>query len=240
MNIAAIPNSSMRDRDITVVKLGGSLAGSVHLAGWLDALSTCGGVAVIVPGGGPFADAVRAAQSKMGFDDAAAHAMALLAMQQFGLALANLRPGFRAAGSTAAIRGVLREGKVPEWAPAAMVLRASDIPPSWDVTSDSLAAWLAGRFGARRLVLVKHGAPDSAVSAADLATRGAVDPAFPRFLEASGAQAFIVPPEAHAAAGAAIPAGGTPGVPIDLPAPDTKGLHSSPWPRSRHRAGAGP
>jgi len=122
-----------------------------------------------------------------------------------------------------------------------MVLRASDISPSWDITSDSLAAWLAGRFGVRRLVLVKHGAaPDGPVSAADLAARGVVDPAFPRFLAASGAQAFIVAPEAHAAAGAAIRTGGTVGTRIDLQQQDATGLHSSPWPRLRRRAGAGP
>ncbi len=231
----------MRDRDITVVKLGGSLAGSEHLIRWLDALATCGGRVILVPGGGAFSDAVRAAQATMGFDDAAAHAMALLAMEQFGLALANLRPGFTVAASAAAIRRVLRDGNVPVWAPAAMVLRASDISPSWDITSDSLAAWLAGRFGVRRLVLVKHGAaPDGPVSAADLAARGVVDPAFPRFLAASGAQAFIVAPEAHAAAGAAIRTGGTGGTRIDLQQQDATGLHSSPWPRLRRRAGAGP
>jgi len=230
----------MHPTDITVIKLGGSLAGSVHLAGWLDALAACGGRAIVVPGGGPFADAVRAAQAEIGFDDAAAHHMALLAMEQFGLALAGLRPGLTVAASATAIEQALDEGRVPIWAPAEMMLEVKDIPASWDVTSDSLAAWLAGHVGARRLLLVKHGAPEWPAAAADLAARGVTDPAFPRFLADSGADAFIAPPEAHAAAGAAIRTGGTPGARIDLQQRDTKGLHSSPWPRSRHRAGAGP
>ena len=33
---------------------------------------------IVVPGGGPFADAVRASQAEIGFDDAAAHEMAML------------------------------------------------------------------------------------------------------------------------------------------------------------------
>lgn len=231
----------MRGSDITVVKLGGSLAGSAHLGGWLGALAACGGRAIVVPGGGPFADAVREAQARMGFDDAAAHAMALRAMEQFGLALTSLRPGFRIAGSVAAIGRSLRDGEVPVWAPAAMVLREKDIPASWEVTSDSLAAWLAGRIGAKRLLLVKHGgALQGPASAADLAARGVVDPAFPRFLADCGAEAFIAPPEAHGAAGTAIRSGGTPGARVDLHDRDTKGLHSTPWPRSRRRAGAGP
>lgn len=231
----------MRGSDITVVKLGGSLAGSDHLAGWLDALAACGGRAAIVPGGGVFADAVRSAQPRLGFDDAAAHAMALLAMEQYGLALASLRPGFRMAASPAAIRRTLREKRVPIWAPAAMVLGAADVPASWDVTSDSLAAWLAGHIGARRLLLVKHGAAfDGPVSTFDLAARGMVDPALPRFLAGCGAQAWIAPPEDYAAAGAAIRAGEDAGVRLTLHEPHTTRLESTPWPRSRLRAGAGP
>jgi 5-(aminomethyl)-3-furanmethanol phosphate kinase len=35
-------------------------------------------------------------------------------------------------------------------------LRVADpLPHSWDVTSDSIAAWVAGSLGARQLVLVK-------------------------------------------------------------------------------------
>jgi len=229
----------MRRRDITVVKLGGSLAGSPHLALWLDALAACGGRAVIVPGGGPFADAVRLAQPKMGFGDAAAHRMALLAMEQFGLVLASLQPKLSVAASAAAILRVLQADAVPIWSPAAMALRATEIPANWDVTSDSLAAWLAGRLGAGRLLLVKHGKwSNGPVRAADLVARGIVDRAFPRFLADSGAAASIASPQAHAAAARAIRSGGNLGVRIDLHVRNARRLHS-PWPRSRHRVGAG-
>src|SRR5258708_23004748 len=74
----------------TVIKLGGSFAFSADLRDWIAAITRCAGRAVIVPGGGPFADAVRAAQAQMGFDDRAAHRMGLLAMQQYGCAIDNL------------------------------------------------------------------------------------------------------------------------------------------------------
>jgi aspartokinase-like uncharacterized kinase len=231
----------MSDCDIWVVKLGGSLAGSEHLDGWMNALATCGGRVIVVPGGGPFADSVRAAQESMGLQDAVAHHMALLAMEQFGRALASLKRGYRIAASVTAIHRALRDGRVAVWAPAAMVLPCNDIPASWDISSDSLAAWLAGRLGVKRLLLVKHGAAHEwPVSAADLAARDIVDVAFPRFLADSGAQAFIAPPERYAAAAAAIGDGGAPGARIDLHDRDPTGLHSSPWPRSRRRAGDGP
>jgi dihydroneopterin aldolase len=204
----------MRKEAIIVVKLGGSLAGSPHLESWLDTLTACAGHVVLVPGGGPFADAVRTAQAAIGFDDVAAHHMALLAMEQFGRALASLRPGFALADSPAAIAAALETGRVPVWAPLTMAARAPDIPASWDVTSDSLAAWLAGQLGARRLLLIKHGSPTGADTARELAERGVVDSAFPQFLDASKAEAAVVAASDHAAARALIIGGGLPGLRI--------------------------
>ena len=235
----------MRAPDITVVKLGGSHARSRHLAAWLDTLAACGGRAVIVPGGGPFADAVRAAQPIMRFDDRAAHHMALLAMEQYALALASLRPRFTLAASIPAIRAALRADRVPIWSPVAMVLRARELAASWDITSDSLAAWLGGRIGARALLLVKHVETSAGpVSATQLATRGVVDAAFPRLLETSGIAAAIVGPHGCAAAGEAI-RGTTPFVsgfglqPIDVQVQDAREPDLVPCPRSKRHAGVG-
>ena len=69
---------------LAIVKLGGSHATGPHIKDWLAAIAAEAGSIAIVPGGGPFADAVRAAQASMGYDDRAAHAMALMAMAQFG------------------------------------------------------------------------------------------------------------------------------------------------------------
>ena len=202
--------------NLVIVKLGGSHAFSKHLTAWLDALALVAGRVVIVPGGGPFADRVREAQPTMGFDDHAAHRMALLAMEQFGCALTGLRPSLKLAESIAAIRTALRAGAVPVWAPTRMVLKAKDVPASWDVTSDSLAAWLAGALGAKLLLLVKSNkAPPSPVSAPDLAARGVVDSCFPRFLAASRAQAYLGAPADHAAFATAVRSGTMVGVKIE-------------------------
>jgi aspartokinase-like uncharacterized kinase len=202
---------------LTVVKLGGSFAFSPHLKSWVDAIAACAGCAVVVPGGGPFADAVREAQPRIGFDDRAAHEMAVLAMEQFGCAVAHLGAPLRRATSASAIRSVLRAGGVPVWFPARIVRGAKDIPWSWDVTSDSLAAWLAGRLGAKHVLLVKHAeVPDGPLRAEDLVADGIVDPAFPRFLRASGAEASIAGPAGHSTAAAAIRNGVLVGARVDL------------------------
>jgi aspartokinase-like uncharacterized kinase len=174
-----------------VLKLGGAQARGAWLRGWLDAIAGCAGRFVVVPGGGPFADAVRATQGEIGFDEEAAHDMAMLAMAQFGRALVSLKPGFELVEDEARIFACLGEGRTPVWAPLRMA-SAAGIPASWDITSDSLAAWLAGRLGASRLILVKHGA---AASAATLASRGVVDPAFPAWLAAAGVPACLAAPE---------------------------------------------
>src|SRR5215475_10375593 len=191
--------------DLTVVKLGGSYAFSTNLKNWINAVAACAGRVVVAPGGGPFADVVTTAQARMGFDDRAAHRMALLAMDQYGYALANLRTELRLAASATAIRRVLLDGGVPVWSATRMVCSAKDIPWSWEVTSDSLAAWLAGRIGAQRALLVKHvEPPPGPLSAYELVASGMVDPAFPRFLRASGAEAFIAGPAEYAAAALAM------------------------------------
>ena len=179
---------------LTIVKLGGSHATGPHLKDWLAAIAAEAGSIAIVPGGGPFADAVRTAQASMGFDDRAAHAMAMMAMMQFGCALQSLNPALTLAASRSAILRALKACKVPVWSPEP-VARAAALPETWDLTSDSLAAWLAGALGAGRLLLVKHGRFEgAAIDVHDLVARGIVDPLFPRYLQASGAQAWLAGP----------------------------------------------
>jgi aspartokinase-like uncharacterized kinase len=68
--------------------------------------------------------------------------------------------------------------------PTRMALGRPDIPESWDVTSDSLAAWLAAELAADALVLVKSVAVAPGSSVEELARRGVVDALLPRFLGA--------------------------------------------------------
>ena len=49
----------------------------------------------------------------------------------------------------------LASRRIPVLAPYAWLRRADPLPHSWEVTSDSIAAWIARAIGASRLVLVK-------------------------------------------------------------------------------------
>jgi 5-(aminomethyl)-3-furanmethanol phosphate kinase len=169
-----------------VLKLGGSLASSGGLAACLGALAALRGEIVVVPGGGVFADAVRAAQPRFGFSDRAAHHMAILAMEQYALMLADRLPRLKPCASLDGMRTAVAAGHPAIWLPATLALADPMIPQSWDVTADSLAAWLARRLAAERLVLVKSVAAPRPLDIAALAADGLVDKAFPVFFAGAG------------------------------------------------------
>ena len=133
-----------------VVKLGGSVVRSAELTPWLDTIAAAPRPIVAVPGGGALADEVRVCQSQLGFGDASAHRMALLAMDQLAWAVAGLRQGFAVGATEEELRAALGQGSVAVWAPYALIAERTDIEESWRLTSDSLALWLAGRIGAER------------------------------------------------------------------------------------------
>jgi 5-(aminomethyl)-3-furanmethanol phosphate kinase len=140
-----------------VIKLGGSLADSGKLMACLDKVEQDykGTAVVIVPGGGSFADLVRCSQQQWQFDDRTAHLMAILAMQQMALLMKALKPDFRIARSIAEFLEQNIRQAVQIWSPDIAELDMANIPSSWEITSDSLSAWLAESIGADRLILVK-------------------------------------------------------------------------------------
>lgn len=162
-----------------VVKLGGSLVDSPHLEQWLEGLADAG--IVIVPGGGPFADQVRTVQQTRGFDEATAHAMALLAMAQYGLLLKGLCPRLQTSDRPDRLLSLATTGSSVIWLPNLDLLACPDIPQNWSVTADSLAAWLAGSLGIQNLLLVKSTGWPAPPRLSSLARSGFIDPAFDRF-----------------------------------------------------------
>lgn len=169
----------------TVVKIGGSLARTGEGARLVRSLTRHAGARLaIVPGGGAFADAVRDAQARHGFSDATAHRLALLAMEMTGLMLADGVDQCTIASDPEDFGHAWQRGHLAIWAPLRMAGAAEELPASWDVTSDTLSAWLARRLGAARLVVVKScDVPEaSRHDAAGLATAGTVDACFPAWV----------------------------------------------------------
>ena len=157
MNTSGAESTAVVD---VVVKIGGGvLAHAEHLDPALAVIGTAGRKRrlLVVPGGGPFADAVREVAGRIGLSADAAHWMALLAMDQYAHLVAA-----RLAGSVlvtkqreigAALDAPVRQ--IPVLAPYRWLREADPLPHDWSVTSDSISAWIAARVDARRLILVK-------------------------------------------------------------------------------------
>lgn len=172
---------------VIIVKLGGSLLEAGRARPWLEALSAQPQPVVIVPGGGPFADQVRHSQPQLAFDDRAAHHMAVLAMAQTACVLQSWCPSWALGHTSAELDALTRQGRPALWCPTVL----PDTPASWDITSDSLAAWLAATLQAQRLVLVKSRAARG-VTAAEWADEGLVDLAFVHYAQAFGQPVRLV------------------------------------------------
>jgi aspartokinase-like uncharacterized kinase len=171
-----------------IIKLGGSLSRSDMLINCLNAVEKNypSRAVVIVPGGGAFADQVRLAQQHWQFDDNTAHDMALLAMQQMALMFKGLKPDFAIAHTVAAIQQLSERKQVVIWSPDITELENAGIAASWDITSDSLAAWLAKTLSATELVLVKSAVIDAGLGLDQLAEQDIVDKAFCSFAAQAG------------------------------------------------------
>lgn len=181
----------------TIVKLGGSLAAAGTLRSWLAAIERSRSETgyVLVPGGGAFADTVRHMQHRHGFSGEAAHHMALLAMEQYALMLADTAPWLALGDSAEEIARAMARGQPVCWLPARMVVADPAIASDWSVTSDSLAAWLARRIGAERLILVKSArTPEPLPSPRRLAALGLVDASFPAYADAFAGEIYCYGP----------------------------------------------
>jgi aspartokinase-like uncharacterized kinase len=177
-----------------VVKLGGSLAGDPALPRWLAAIAEGPVPRLVVPGGGPFADAVRALQPRLGFDERTAHGAAILAMQQYALVLAAIEPRLLLVEGGAEIAEAARAGRSMLWLPWATIGRDPTIEASWRVTSDSLSLVFAIRLAVPELLLVKAAVlPEEPVELERLADAGILDRAFPELARAYSGRIRIAP-----------------------------------------------
>lgn len=145
---------SSHDNPPLVVKIGGGLLRSQGLEGLRRACADVSQLAarrpvLVVPGGGPFADVVRAVDAEVGLADDVAHALALQAMDQLGTLLAPLLPGAEPLTRLTVPRGL---GLL---AAASAFTGCAGIPTSWAVTSDSLAVLAAAAIGAGEALLLK-------------------------------------------------------------------------------------
>jgi len=184
MTAQARYGSSNNQSRVIVVKLGGSLA--PHIAEIIPVLTSARRHLLIVPGGGRFADAVRKSDACTNAD--AAHWMACAAMDQYGWTLSA-----QGIGTTTKIA---EPGDTCVLLPYCALRRYDPLPHSWDITSDTIAAWIAHRLGGDLLVLKSvDGIETSGKLAARIecpVTTDVVDPCFIPYVLEHRIRTFIL------------------------------------------------
>lgn len=186
----------------TVIKIGGSLGQNPELPELMEMVSSLAREheVLVIPGGGAFADAVRQYDRRFLLGDDTSHRMGIQAMDQFGCMIASM-----------CLTGVLVKdlddakknacaGRVPVLLCHDLICRADELPHSWDVTSDSIAAWVAARIKARQLILLKSvdglfsgaGTLITNINLKQLESCRVVDHYFASGLERSGLDLWVV------------------------------------------------
>ncbi|MDY9925409.1 amino acid kinase [Methanosarcina sp.] len=193
-----------------VIKVGGSLISEapelidrlVEEFGSKNAETTPDGQAservpysvLIVPGGGIFADAVREADERFGLGDDAAHWMAVLGMEQYACYLQD-KSGAKVTDSITEL-----PSGVSILFPYRLLKEEDPLPHSWNVTSDTIAAWVAKQTGALFIKatdvdgIFREGELSREIFASDFPKNfeSCIDPFLPGFLQKNEMRCVII------------------------------------------------
>jgi aspartokinase-like uncharacterized kinase len=195
-----------------VIKIGGSLAEDPErLRALCTKLSEFAKkyAIVVVPGGGRFADVVRDFDKRFTLSSGISHRMAILGMDQFGLLLSQIIPDSCATYLLSDAKQLSEIRVVPVFLPSRLMFKEDPLENSWDVTSDSIAAYVAGRLHVAKVLLVtdvdgiftkdpkKHSDATlieqlSAEELLKLNTRTSVDSYLPKLLLESQIDCYVV------------------------------------------------
>ncbi len=169
-----------------VVKIGGSVVDVAERI--FDELYETEKDILVVPGGWIFAEKIR----KMNVDDDSAHWMAVEAMNMYGYYLskyADLIEPHNFDFSFKGVRIIL---------PYILMKKYDELPHSWDVTSDSIAVWIAEKIDAEEVIKVTDvdgiaidGKVVERIKAKDIRFETCIDKFAPLLLERYGRNMFI-------------------------------------------------
>ena len=184
-----------------IVKVGGSLlARGRDLVRFLrDYAEKKGLFLIVVPGGGPFVELIKELSERRSISDDTAHWMAVLGMHQYGFFLADGEISIPLVESIEEIRNA---GHICIVLPYRILKADDSLPHTWDVTSDTIAAFIAHKVGEKSFIKVTDvdgiltvgGSLIERVHAEELIESGVgcIDAELPRFLVRTHMSCVIV------------------------------------------------
>lgn len=133
-----------------VVKLGGSLFPE-------DAINLCkelvGQNAIVICGGGEFANKIREYDVDTNFSNTATHKTAILCMDILGMLVADKIDDVTAVYSLEDAKKVLDKGKLPLLLPSKLLEYLDPLEHSWKVTSDSISVYISWLLKTKILIV---------------------------------------------------------------------------------------
>ncbi len=142
-----------------LIKIGGSLTYSAkHL---LDSLkSFCNENSgkykiIIVPGGGEFANVVRNIYKTTELSNDASHKLATLCTDLTGIYFSELSD-IRTVDNLYDAKSILKKEDILIILPSKIVLSNDELPHSWDITSDSIAVYIAKLLNLDNLIIATN------------------------------------------------------------------------------------
>ncbi|QDT29263.1 amino acid kinase family protein [Gimesia panareensis] len=176
---------------IAVVKVGGSLFDLPDLGDRLTGLlaQLNGSRPLLISGGGRAADIVREWDRIHRLGETAAHWLAIQSLALNDRLLCELLPETRLVSSIESAQAVWSQNQIPvlsayEYLTQSPSAGIAELPASWDVTSDSIAAWITLTWPADELILLKSVDLPEASSVQELSASGFVDPYLPELADA--------------------------------------------------------
>jgi len=138
-----------------IIKLGGSLLEKsrdiIHsLRDYVEEKNRALTI-ILIPGGGPFAEVVRnlSGDIHIQISEDAAHWMAVFAMHQYGIFLAS---GEIEIPLVESVDEIDKAGPICILLPYKILKAANCLPHTWDVTSDTIAAFVANKIGEKTFI----------------------------------------------------------------------------------------
>lgn len=137
---------------VTVVKIGGSL-----FPEYVDKLCDCfkktDEPLVLVNGGGDLANQIRKYNDKYNYSDDVNHWIAIECMNIIGKLIADKNNNIELITELNEIKEIHNKNKIPLLLTYDLLKKEDPLIHSWNITSDSIACWIASKLNAKLLIL---------------------------------------------------------------------------------------
>lgn len=137
---------------VTVVKIGGSLFPK-YTKKLCECLIESDEKVVLVNGGGCLANNLREINAYNNLSDDVNHWNAIMCMDILGNCIADINENIETVSTLDKIDDVHNRGKIPLILTYDLLSKEDPLEHSWDVTSDSIACWIANKINAKLLIL---------------------------------------------------------------------------------------